>query len=36
VDIGQFSVGRLQVRVLASNGLQTDEVARRDLEATIR
>jgi hypothetical protein len=32
----QFSVARLQVRVLASNGLQTNEIARQDVDVTSR
>jgi hypothetical protein len=32
----QFGVGRLQVRVIASNGLKTEEVATRDVEVNRR
>jgi hypothetical protein len=36
VDTEQFGAGRLQMRVLANNGLQTEEVTRQDVEATSR
>jgi hypothetical protein len=33
VDTEQFGAARLQIRVLGSNGLQTNEVARQDVES---
>jgi hypothetical protein len=36
VGTEQFAVPKLQVRVLASNGLQTSEVARQDVDVTSR
>lgn len=32
----QFRVAKLQVRVLDSNGLQTNEIARQDVDVTSR